>query len=147
MFEEFYTKHHEVPATVATPMNTQTQNPLLNTLAAVLMAGIPTSLALPPALPTALPTALPIDPANTAIKCKYPDVEEFFAKLAEENPRRNLNNMGEKLSAQDFFCIDEIADEKEQFYQEPPYSLSPGNAKFVVKSVKDAIEVARRQTS
>lgn len=145
MFDEFYTKHHE-PATAATPMNPmvqQGQNPLLNALAAVLMAGLPTTMA----LPTTVPAAPLVEPASVMIKCDYPDIVEFFVKLAEENPRRNLNHIGETLSAQDFFCIDEIVDEDERFYQEAPYSLSPGNAKFVVKSIRDAVEAARRQAS
>jgi hypothetical protein len=115
----------------------QLQNPLVNALAAVLLAGFP--------MPSATPMT-DIEPANVPITCKYPEVSDFFSKLAEDNPRRNLDNLGEKLTEQDFFCINEIADEEKKFYQASPYCLSQGNVKFVTRSVREAIKVAKRCT-
>jgi hypothetical protein len=117
------------------PMAPQFQAPLLNALAMALLSSLPVTSASP---------KTDIEPANVAVICEYPEVGDFFSKLAEENPQRNLDNIGEKLANQDFFCIDEIADEDEIFYQTSPYSLSQGNAKFVVKSVREAVEAAKR---
>jgi hypothetical protein len=86
-------------------------------------------------------------PENIAINCTYPEVEEFFAKLASEHPRRNLADLGFQLATQDFFCIDELADEKEEFFQKEPYCLSQGNAKFVVRQVREAIAAAAKENS
>ena len=78
------------------------------------------------------------------IKCNYPEVEDFFSKLAEENLQRELHNLGKQLTKAYFFCINEIKDEDEKFYQQCPYNLEPGDAKFARKSVKEAVHTARQ---
>jgi hypothetical protein len=144
-FKEFYPLHNEVhpigqlpvaprnPISMD-PMVPQFQAPLLNALAMALLSSLPV---------TSVSPKTDIEPANVAVICKYPEVGNFFAKLAEENPWRNLDNIGEKPANQDFFCIDEITYEDEIFYQMCPYSLSQGNTKFVVKSIREAVEAAK----
>jgi hypothetical protein len=71
---------------------------------------------------------------------------QFFTELLEKNRARNLDVFVRQLEDQDFFCIDELAEESEEFFQKEPYYLSQGNSKFIVKSIKQGMAKAKNGT-
>jgi len=73
----------------------------------------------------------------------YPGIDTFLRQITLEHPKRNLEGLAEKLMAQDFYCIDELQDEDDAFFQAEPYSLSQGNVKFIVRTLRDAVRQAR----
>ncbi|KAF8521646.1 hypothetical protein JB92DRAFT_2827771 [Gautieria morchelliformis] len=83
--------------------------------------------------------------ADLSLAIDYPGIEEFFLQLAAANPRRNFNNLTNQLLEWDFYTIDELAQENEAFSEAPPYSLSQGNARFVVRSVRDQVRRVKKQ--
>ena len=50
------------------------------------------------------------------------------------------NRLAVNLLAQDFFCIDKLQHEGEAFFQAEPYTLSQGDAKFIVQKLQKAVQ-------
>ena len=76
------------------------------------------------------------DSCDTSIT--YPTIDTFLHHITNEHPNWNLEGLAEQLMAQDFYCKDELQDEVEMFFGAEPYTLSQGNAKFVVRKLRDA---------
>ena len=156
MFEDFHSRRkqdvHPEPQTTQLPVQGWSvpaaipmqafmgTNPLLSAIA--MMAGLSSTNAI---IPPALPVQPIVQPQDITIQCTYPEIEVFFQQLMVDNPRRNFMDLSKKLTDVDFFCIDEIADEPESFFKGEPYGLSVGNAKFVVKSIKEAVERVKEE--
>ncbi|KAF8529295.1 hypothetical protein BU17DRAFT_60981 [Hysterangium stoloniferum] len=66
--------------------------------------------------------------SNMSFDIDYPEMEH-----------RGLDGIAANLVAKDFLCIDEIAGMSESWFEGPPCSLSEGNANFVSKAVKKAV--------
>ncbi|KAF8512605.1 hypothetical protein BU17DRAFT_69152 [Hysterangium stoloniferum] len=87
--------------------------------------------------PTVLSTATVANSSNSgglsnmSFDIDYPEMEDGIAA---------------NLVAKDFLCIDEIAGMSESWYEGPPCSLSEGNANFVSKAVKKAVNRAQRDS-
>ncbi|KAF8522429.1 hypothetical protein BU17DRAFT_86991 [Hysterangium stoloniferum] len=96
--------------------------------------------------PTVLSTATVANSSNSggllnmSFDIDYPEMEVFFQELMECHPQhRGLDGIAANLVAKDFLCIDEIAGMSESWFKGPPCSLSEGNANFVSKAVKKAV--------
>ena len=61
----------------------------------------------------------------------------------DKHPNWNFEGLAENLLAQDFFCIDKLQHEGEAFFQAEPYTLSQGNAKFIVQKLQKAVQRAK----
>jgi hypothetical protein len=112
---------------------------------AAFMAGMGASSTYPPAPPQMAKVSQgSIAPENVEIRCTYPEIPAFFDHLTKEYPQRILIGIAELLTGQDFFCIDELEDETEEFFKGGPYYMTAGNAKFLIKKIKEGVEKARR---
>ena len=78
-------------------------------------------------------------------KIVYPDIESFFLELSEKKPKRNFGSLVQQLIGDDFFHIDELADQKEAWFTEEPYHQSHGNASFIVQAVRDKLARIRQE--
>jgi hypothetical protein len=91
------------------------------------------------------PQVVPQTPgAEISIAIDYPSIEEFFLQLAAANPRHSFNNLANQLLERNFYTIDEIAQENEAFFEAPPYSLSQGNARFIIRSLRDQVRWVKK---
>jgi hypothetical protein len=48
--------------------------------------------------------------------------------------------LADSLIQEDFYNIDELANEGEEWFRAAPYNLTAGNAKFIVAAIKKGIE-------
>ena len=146
LFEDFHSRRPEAPLAAPAPAPAPTldvagANPLMTALVAMMLGqGIP---AAQPAVPHPPAELAAVDESSKG-PVVYMDIDIFLERLAEENPKHNLSGLAEKLTNCDFYCIDELADVNEAFFQAAPYNLSQGNAMFVVKSIKVAIAEAKK---
>ncbi|KAF8515254.1 hypothetical protein BU17DRAFT_68032 [Hysterangium stoloniferum] len=100
--------------------------------------------------PTVLSTATVANSSNSggllnmSFDIDYPEMEVFFQELMEHHPQCcGLDGIAANLVAKDFLCIDEIAGMSESRFEGPLCSLSEGNANFVSKAVKKAVNQAQ----
>jgi hypothetical protein len=74
----------------------------------------------------------------------YPEIAEFLTALEHEDPRRTLTQYITVFTDKDFFNINELADfSAEQMRDE--FGLSRGNAEYLKKKVKLAMDEAHRK--
>ena len=81
--------------------------------------------------------------ASSSTSIEYPMIDSFLRELMDKHPNRNFEGLAENMLAQDFFCIDELQHKGEAFFQEEPYALSQGNAKFIVQKLQKAVRRAK----
>ncbi|KAF8580383.1 hypothetical protein K439DRAFT_1619845 [Ramaria rubella] len=141
IFDEFHARQAEctTPAVAPAAPNLDPANPR-NTFAAMMMglvgmAGIVQQ--------NKAPSFATENPMDTSLDIEYPSILEFFDELVQKYPMRNFIGIAEKLTAQDFYCIDEISGKTQQFFEAEPYGLSQGNARFLVRKLKHAVERAK----
>ena len=60
----------------------------------------------------------------------YPEIKGFFEKLANDylRHRDGLIKLSRIFVGEDFFCINEITDQTEEWFKALPYVTSAGNA-------------------
>ncbi|KIJ28525.1 hypothetical protein M422DRAFT_270214 [Sphaerobolus stellatus SS14] len=74
----------------------------------------------------------------------YPEVKQFFEDLEKKEPHRKLTEFANALLKEDFYCIDELEGKTASFFIGAPFNLTMGNASFIEKKLKAAIQNARK---
>lgn len=125
--------------------NTAMMATALGNQSIVHLPGTSTPAFTPPFTPAVTPPTsnvqLAPSAANTTIN--FPEITTFLQRLADEDPRRHFDGLGEKLAAKKYFHIDELEDENATFFQEEPYYLLEGDAKFLVRRLRTTISTIR----
>ncbi|KAF8532553.1 hypothetical protein JB92DRAFT_3138321 [Gautieria morchelliformis] len=142
LFQDFYTKRPAGTKQMTAPHDL-TQMAASNSLQSnllTLLLGMAAGAAQPG--PVTTPTIPMQDIYRNVI---YPDITTFLGKVIEDTPLRAeaLKGLCTSLANQDFYTIDEIAEETEEWFQSDPYNLTAGNARFVVNILRAGMTTAQ----
>ncbi len=147
LFDDFHTTRTQAPpsrVTMLVPDIPMVANLLANAFTAMMMgmAGM-VQLQIPGGFVHPPPALQGGEEDSSDTRITYLRIDTFLHQITIEHPKQNLEGLVEKFMAQDFYCINELQDKDNTFFQAEPYSLSQGNAKFIVRTLKDAVQQAR----
>lgn len=88
------------------------------------------------------------DPPDADMANPYPTIDDFITKLHERAPKRGLASFLFCFESQDYYHIDEVSRINAKDLEGPGFSLTAGNAAFLLaeveKEIKRVDHMARR---
>lgn len=91
------------------------------------------------------PTPSSSPPAETGFETPYPEIETWIQGLQRLHPKRQLLHYIAEFEAQDYFGVDELARLPLERLTTAPFSLTPGNAEFLLGEAHKTVKRVDRE--